>query len=832
MSASKIAIVSASTVAVLAALYTAAGYIAVPAAVQWAVGKYLPGPLNGKNATVESVSFSPWSLALELKNLKVESAAHPGTNVLSLAYLNADASISSLFKMAPVLDSLTVKSLVVDYDQTPAGATAKKTVTSSSMAQGAAGAAKAAKSETKNSGLSLPAMSLADVRLSDSSVRFRDSSQGIDMQATEINFQLPLISTLASSSELPEMTPKLSLKLDGNPITATGRTTKSGATITVSIPKLDAAKIINSLPVSMPVKVKKLALGANITADYTMAKGSNNVIVSGVVNASDISISHQADANTFTARSLDINLGKIDVFGQKAHVASVALTSPRAKARLSRLMSLASVPEAKQPARTASSSFALIRDAHAAQSSGWNWVVDSVKLTDGTVSVIDDTLKTPATLEATGIHVAASNLTQNAGTKSAFDVGMNLAKGSIKAQGQADLSSLSGNADVALSKVDLHSLAPWIRHYGQASVASGLLSANARLSAMAGASTVAKLSGKVSLSNLAATYLAVPASVRLDALDVDIRGIDTSRQTAEVGAVSIASPSVSIARSALEMGSAAQGKSSAKSSAGKTKQTASAKKPEASSGKSQDWTWSVDSVVLKNGTATLNDDTLKPHAALTVSQINAKVQNLSSKKGTSSPYSISAAVARGSFASDGKFSLSPLSASAQNKMSGVQLATFNPWLAASGASFTKGVAALNGALNFKQTDKTAVSWKGSMQIDDLNAKKGGTTVLSWDKAVASNINLQSVDPVDVYIELVEINQPMQKLLKQEQKIGSLLNLFTKGKHASKIESFETKLRKDVKLRNLTYKNGQFSAGRSNDTVGSLLLKGLNSVLGK
>ena len=304
MSAKKVAIVSATAVAVLAALYTAAGYLAVPAAVKWAVGKYLPEALDGKNATVESVSFNPWGLVLEVQNLKVESAKHPGTNVLSLGNLKADASISSLFKMAPILEQLSVKSLIVDYDQTPAGAKAKKTVTESSMVQGAAGAAKAAKSKGKSEskGFSIPALSLADVSLSDSSVRFRDASQGVDVQATEINFQLPLISTLASSTDLPEMTPKLSLKLDGNPISATGKTTKNGATITVNIPELDAARIIKALPVKLPVAVNSLHLSADVTADYSMAKGASNVLVSGKVHAANINVTQSSMQPTSTSR--------------------------------------------------------------------------------------------------------------------------------------------------------------------------------------------------------------------------------------------------------------------------------------------------------------------------------------------------------------------------------------------------------------------------------------------------------------------------------------------------------------------------------------------------
>ena len=305
-----------------------------------------------------------------------------------------------------------------------------------------------------------------------------------------------------------------------------------------------------------------------------------------------------------------------------------------------------------------------------------------------------------------------------------------------------------------------------------------------------------------------------------------------------MSSVVLQSPSVTIARSALDKASDKKDQSKSAKSSGKSSASGSAQKQNQSQAQAKNdaaqsaWSWSVGSIDLNGGTATLRDDTLKPVAALSLSQIKAKLQNLSSQKGSVSPYSMSATVAKGTFASEGKISLAPMSVTATNKMNGVQLPTFNPWLASSGAALTKGAASLNGQLTYKQATKAAVSWKGNMQIDDFNAKKGGATVLSWEKALAQNVNLQSVDPLTVSIELLEIDQPMQKMLKQEQKIGALVNLFTKGKHADKIEKFETKLRKDVKLRNLTYKNGQFSAGKSNDSIGNVLLKGLNSVFGK
>ncbi len=63
----------------------------------------------GREVRVESVSFRPWSLELELKGLQVAGATPDAPPLLDVARLYVDAELQSLFRLAPVVDALQVE---------------------------------------------------------------------------------------------------------------------------------------------------------------------------------------------------------------------------------------------------------------------------------------------------------------------------------------------------------------------------------------------------------------------------------------------------------------------------------------------------------------------------------------------------------------------------------------------------------------------------------------------------------------------------------------------------------------------------------------------------
>lgn len=170
-------------------LYAAAGYLAVPAAVSWAVKNKLPAALNGSSADVGRVAFNPWTWRLNIQNLVVKGEK-AGSDVLRMDELQTKINVRTLLARAPIVDELTVNALHLNYvtrlrvnglgegTQERAQKKAQDVTASAPAPEG------------------LPAFSLSNVTLTQSSVTLTNASNNSTVRITDINFALPVISTL------------------------------------------------------------------------------------------------------------------------------------------------------------------------------------------------------------------------------------------------------------------------------------------------------------------------------------------------------------------------------------------------------------------------------------------------------------------------------------------------------------------------------------------------------------------------------------------------------------------------------------------------------------
>ena len=93
------------TFGALAALWALA-WLAVPPLVRSQVEQHATAAL-GRQVTVGAVSFKPWTLELEVRDLRMATADGTQTQ-FSVDRLYADAELTSLFRLAPVLDAVQI----------------------------------------------------------------------------------------------------------------------------------------------------------------------------------------------------------------------------------------------------------------------------------------------------------------------------------------------------------------------------------------------------------------------------------------------------------------------------------------------------------------------------------------------------------------------------------------------------------------------------------------------------------------------------------------------------------------------------------------------------
>ena len=467
-------------VVILVGLYAAAGYIGVPAGVRWAVSNVVPDALGGRDATVGDVSFNPWNWSLEINDLAIKSANAPKNNLLTLKHLSADLSGSTLTEMAPIVESITV-----------AGFNMPLTANEANNKEAKEAIEKAPADASTSSGLL--AFSLANVRVTNSSVRLTNAQNGADVKITDIDFALPILSTLPSSSKA-SINPKLSLKVDGTPINAEGTLKGETATMAVKIDKLNVAKLLKAAPVTLPVAVEKASASCDLHVSFDMPKsGVSGIKVSGTASASDLDVRDAKNKPFVSVKSASIDLKNVDVSAQKADITSVKIVEPSIKASIAS-QDKSSVQKTQTNSQTDTAS----------SGGSWKWSVGSAHVSNGSVQITDTSIKPAATLTATSINLDAKGFASDKGKTGTYTASANVAQGKLSSSGNLSVLPLAVNATTDVKSLHFATFNPWIKSLAGAQLTKGTADVKGKIDLKSAKTLSLKWSGDLAVTDLEA----------------------------------------------------------------------------------------------------------------------------------------------------------------------------------------------------------------------------------------------------------------------------------------------------------------------------------------
>lgn len=467
-------------VVILVGLYAAAGYIGVPAGVRWAVSNVVPDVLGGRDATVGDVSFNPWNWSLEINDLAIKSANAPKNNLLTLKHLSADLSGSTLTEMAPIVESITVD-----------GFNMHLTANEANNKEAKEAVEKAPADASTSSGL--PAFSLANVRVTNSSVRLTNAQNGADVKITDIDFALPILSTLPSSSKA-SINPKLSLKVDGTPINAEGTLKGETATMAVKIDKLNVAKILNAAPVTLPVLVEKATASCNLHVSFEMPNsGVSGIKVSGSASVADVDVRELSKQPFVRVKSASIDIKGVDVSAQKADITNIKIVEPSIKASIAS-QAKSSVQKTQTSAQTATTS----------SGGSWKWSVGSAHVSNGSVQITDTSLKPAATLIATSINLDAKGFASDKGKTGTYTASANVAQGKLSSSGNLSVLPLAVNATTDVKSLHFATFNPWIKSLAGAQLTKGTADVKGKIDLKSDKTLSLKWAGDLAVTDLEA----------------------------------------------------------------------------------------------------------------------------------------------------------------------------------------------------------------------------------------------------------------------------------------------------------------------------------------
>ena len=774
----KVLTFTACAAAVGVALYAAAGYVGVPYAVRTVIEKNVSELLN-RTVTLDDVRFNPWTWVFELRGLTIpEEGSDP---LLSLGLLRIDASSQTLFKLAPVLDEITIDGLKVN------AVVNEKNRRELEKLLGGNDADKATQTAAKSADSSdagLPQFALYNIPVANSSLRYQDKAQGIDESLTDLSVKLPFVSTMESARE-SLVTPALSLKLNGSAIEATGTTKPFGksleAQLNLKVQRLDAARLARILP---QLRTRELTVaGADLSSDinfiFRNPTGGQpaKMLLSGTTSLDNVSITQDGKA-IITLPKASVTLKEIDLTAQKAVVQNIIATGLTINASQSKtgINLLRAVDSAAGAASSqANTAAAAPKDAGGnTGSSAWNWTVASASLRIAPLSV-------EATAKGSNLSPAAA-----APYLKAF------LKPSLTLTAGFDLTGAYDGKD-------------------------------------------AKASGTVNVANFALKEgKTTLASVKSAA--VKLSEFSTASRTAKVESIAVVQPTAYAVMTKSGLNLSQLTVETKPSTAKKTSKEETAKTNSAEPA----WNWSLGQATVTNGSLKYRDESISPAASVEIPKINAALKNVSSKSGTKSSVDFSADLGGGSLTAAGNFVLAPLSADIGVKGANIGLKSFSNLMQGyAGLGAKSGTLEADGRATVRtQKEQNVFGWKGNASLASLdltNAK--GTSLMSWTKAALTGMDVETTDPIKLIIAKAEIDQPAEKqtkVLKEAAGVASLISsLMGKDKTAQKIQKYSDKVPTKISLQNIRYENGKLSAaGISSASIEGLILQKLSDAMGE
>ena len=432
---------TAVAAAVVAGAYAAAGYWGVPQGVRWGLETYLKPALGAKSVTVESVTFDPWNWTLEVRGVSALSAKNK--SLLSLRRFYTDVSGESVTKLAPVVSALYVEGLKASIT------TGSKKVES---------AKKEASQTSASDSLTLPAFSIADIRVTDSAVTLTNSKAGVSCAVTDVNLTLPLVSTLAAGTLAP-VTPALSLKIDGRPVKASGTADIKSAALKISATDIDAAKLVRAADLALPVRIDKLSVSADTDITFKMAGSTPQVTAKGTVAAKSVDVRDEAGRNFVKLASASVTVGHFDLAKQSVCVTNAEVHSPDITLRLS-------------PAKNSGTKNAPVEKSPET-SSAWQWSLAKASLTSGTVTVIDQSVKPTAQLRIAQIKASAQGLSSQKNKTGTVSLSARLGSGTVSASGHLGVSPLKADLTTKIAALNLAQFNGWVKPLAGAQLTSG-----------------------------------------------------------------------------------------------------------------------------------------------------------------------------------------------------------------------------------------------------------------------------------------------------------------------------------------------------------------------
>ncbi|SDX90530.1 protein of unknown function [Variovorax sp. YR634] len=386
----------------------------------------------GRQVTVGKIDFKPWTLELTLNDLRIATADGSKSQV-AINRIYADAELQSIFRLAPVIDAVTVDGPAILLTHQADG----KYDIDDILAKLSAGPPPDPNAKPAR-------FAIYNIAINGGSVDFDDQTVKRKHELRDFVLKVPFLSNLDSKRDI-NTEPKLAFALNGSKFDSAAFTTpfsdnrKTDAH--VQFKGLDLVPYLGYIPGGLPVKLQAGSLDADLKIGFEQA-ATTGLKITGTVEAHATKVADARGRDLLAFDSLKLALADVRPLESVFHLSEVALVKPQlavARDAAGKLNLLATDPATGATEKVASppAAAASAPAGKPAPKPVLKVQVDKVALNGGRIGWRDETVNPAAAVDVTDLGLDVTGVTWPMEKPAEFNGSTAIAGASLKFKGSA-----------------------------------------------------------------------------------------------------------------------------------------------------------------------------------------------------------------------------------------------------------------------------------------------------------------------------------------------------------------------------------------------------------
>ncbi|MBD8900347.1 DUF748 domain-containing protein [Rhodanobacter sp. DHG33] len=711
---------TALIVAIVLIVFGLLGFFVAPPVIKSQLQTRLTALLD-RPVTVETVHLDPFTLRLELDRLHIgDRDGHSPFVDIDRTVVNA--SWTSLFRMAPILDELSLQ-----HPQLHIVRTAPQQFNFSDLITKFAGGPPKPDSQPAH-------FALSNISVTDGDIMFTDAVSNATHHIDHLDLGIPFIANLPRDTDV-FVQPLLAMNVDGSPLRIAGQTKPFAdsleSDVSFSLDHLDLPRYLGYVPAKLPVAIPRGQLSGKLDLQFVQAKSGPQVRLGGQLQLDDFALATPGNVPLLEITRANAALDDVEPLLSRYRLGAVQLSGlalhyTRLSGGHSNFDALTG-GDAAQPAAKSNAPATEVG-------------IAALTLQGSRFEYTDASGRKPATLALENIHGTLHGLSTIAAPPAALDIAASLNGGSVAMNGKLDMANSRYDGKLDLKAVGLPPLMALAPPMLNADLAKGTLGADGQLQADWGKIFNLTLQTASATINDLALQQAKRTPLAWQSLEAGITRFDLASSTAQLDHVTLHGLQVEARR--LKNGSIDL------TDLMKSEPSHGSRR---SSSPSPAWHWSIARMGI-DGMLALTDPSIAGKRGRTELKLaHANVDGLSGDMRKPLKLALDGGIGRGTLRVDGTLHPQPLDADLRVRTTRLDIAPLQSLVAVPlNVILTSATLSADGRVRYRDHQPQALlDWRGRVTLGNVRVqdKLTGDDFLRWNSLNASGLTVRMGEDV-------------------------------------------------------------------------------------